>query len=113
MKWMPLVLLVGVLFSLSATGADFDVMYDKGNSKVLLTEDRQLTERKLDEIGKSLCSSNRFCVLWFYHQKSKAQKGAEVMKKGDMFAVTPGMYAIFSKNKINNKIICYEPLKGC
>jgi hypothetical protein len=30
-----------------------------------------------------------------------------------MFAESSNLYSIFSKNKVDNKVICYRPEKGC
>jgi hypothetical protein len=67
----------------------------------------------LNEVRKDICGANKFCVLWFYASETEAAIGASAMKSGDMFAETNGLYAIYSRNKVNDQVICYEPKSGC
>lgn len=111
--------LIGVFFLVSlstdaiSSSDDFRVYYDHGNPKVILSNNGIRSESSLNEYGKSICSKNKFCVLWFYSKKENASLGKKAMESGDLFAVTPGLYGIFSKNKVNNHVICYEPKSGC
>lgn len=110
-----MLIVVALLASAAAYSEDetYEVIHMGKNSKVILTESIQQSKTDLDNYGQQNCSSSQFCVLWFYSNRDQAGIGAAAMKRGDMYAQTPGMYAIFSKNKILNEIICYEPEKGC
>lgn len=110
-----MLIVIALLASAAAYSEDatYEVIYMGKNSKVILTESTQKSKTVLDSYGKQNCSSGQFCVLWFYSNRDQAGIGAAAMKRGDMYAQTPGMYAIFSKNKMLNEIICYEPTKGC
>ncbi|QEQ96274.1 hypothetical protein [Neptunomonas concharum] len=112
MKWIAVVFLT-LITNQSMASSEFEVIYDNGNSKVILTNSGLLPEAKLNLHGKSVCSNNNFCILWFYSERSNANVGAAAMKAGNLFAETPGMYGIFSKNNVVNNIICYEPSSGC
>jgi hypothetical protein len=112
MKWN----LLGLTFlfvASTALSSDYKVMYEGKNSKVVLTSSKLQSESNLNKYGKVACKNNQFCVLWFYSEKSQANKGVSAMKKGDMFAETAGLYGIYSKNKVVNNVICYEPKSGC
>lgn len=112
MKWI--ISTLTLIFSMhSIAASDFETVYEKKNAKVILTSSGHLSENDLNRYGKSVCSKNQFCVIWFYSNRKNADIGAAAMKKGEMFAVTPGMYGIFSKNKVANNVICYEPSSGC
>lgn len=110
MKWKLLFLLS--IFSLSVMASDHQVYYDKGNTKIFLTS-TLLSEADLNIIGKAVCGSINFCILWIYTSEDEAAIGARAMQIGDMYAETRGLYAIYSRNKVNDQIICYEPKSGC
>lgn len=112
MKWIAFSLVVILSNGVSASST-FETVYEGESSRVILTNSGQLSESELNKFGKATCSSKRFCVLWFYSNKDDAAKGEKAMRGGDMFAQTPGMYGIFSKNKVTNNVICYEPSSGC
>ncbi len=112
MKLIAFTLIVFVA-TLSVAETEYEVVYETKNSKVIFTKSGQMSEGELNKYGKLVCSNNQFCVLWFYSDRVNADVGARIMKKGDMFAKTTGMYGIFSKNNITNRIICYEPSSGC
>ena len=111
--WTGILLSFVLMNSVFAGSQDYEIIYTGKNSKVILTPSVQHPESELNKYGNTVCGNNKFCVLWFYSNRNDSKVGAEVMKKGDMFAQTPGMYAIYSRNKIVNKIICYEPSSGC
>ncbi len=112
MKWNFLGL--SLFFGASITFAsDYKVLFEGQNSKVVLTSSNLQSESNLNQFGKKTCNGNKFCVLWFYSDKGQANNGVSAMKRGDMFSETPGLYGIFSKNKVVNNVICYEPKSGC
>ena len=102
-----------LLSSSVMASSDYEIIYETGKSKVVLTKQKVMSESQLNDYGRSACSSNRFCTLWFYSDKEQSQAGVKAIRQGDMFAQTPGMYGIFSKNKVTNNVICYEPSGGC
>jgi hypothetical protein len=101
-----------MLFTVAAN-SEIEGIYAGKNSMVILTDKEIYSEDKLNSIGRDVCSEKAFCVLWFYSDKNLANIGASAMKSGDMFSQTKGPYSIFSKNKKNNNVICYNPIEGC
>ncbi len=113
------ILLMGVVFSVLSIGSvyagnnKYETIYTGQNSRVILTRAMHQTEAQVNRYSQGLCGMNKFCVLWFYADLKEARAGADAMRSGDMFTETPGLYAIYSKNKVVNKVICYEPSSGC
>lgn len=108
-----LILLISLFWSITILPSErFETIYQGTNSKVVFTTSGILSKNDLDEFGKQICTGARFCLIWFYPNLEDAKAGAEVMKK-DMFGESKSLYAIFSKNKVDNEIICYRPKKGC
>jgi hypothetical protein len=106
-------LMLSCLISFSTLSTEeFNVMFDDGVKKVIHTKEGVLSKAELNVYGKKECKTEKFCLIWFYPTNKDAQKGVEVIES-DMFAESANLYSIFSKNKVDNKIICYRPEKGC
>ena len=110
---LTILLTTAIAHSAEYDPSEFETIYEGKKSRVILTSSGKLPQEILTAYGKSTCRSKRSCVLWFYPDKKQADVGVEAMKKGDMFAQTPGLYGIFSKSKITNDMICYSPEIGC
>ena len=107
--------LVGLAVCAGVSAADSDLrqLYSSGNKRVVLTATPPPRRGALDLYGKEECGSRRFCLIWFFSNETDATKGVQRMSVGEWFDPVPGLFAIYSKNKVVNEIICYEPEGTC
>lgn len=103
-------LYISALFSFSAQGsenAEFKSIYSQGNTTIVLVN-KNTTEAQLSKYGKSNCAGKTFCVIWYFDEEKNAQVGIKRAKSGNLYDPIPGLISIYSKNKMVDKIICYE-----
>jgi hypothetical protein len=99
--------------SIAATDSDFRRLYSSGNGRVVLTVAPPPGKGALDAYGKGECGTRRFCLIWFFADEADAKLGVQRMSAGQWFDPIPGLFAIYSKNKVVNEIICHEPQGSC
>ena len=103
------------LLSFTAQGSEknkFKHLHSQGMTTIVLV-DKSSTLDQLSKYGKSNCAEKSFCVIWYFDDEKKAQIGIKRAKAGNLFDPIPGLISIYSKNKMVNKIICYEPKGTC
>ena len=109
------IILSSMLFTAQVQGkedSNYKSMYSKGALSVVLSNNMQ-SKNQLSAFGKSSCKSSSFCLIWYFFDSAKAKVGVERAKSGNWSDPIPGLVAIYSKNKMINKIICYEPKASC
>jgi len=90
----------------------FKSLHSQGMTTIFLV-DPKTTKSQLSKHGNRNCSAKSFCVIWYFDNSKKAQTGIKRAKSGNMFDPIPGLIAIYSKNRMVNKIICHEPKGTC
>ena len=96
-----------------AFGAEFQKLHSSGRAKIILTSGSPAGPVELSEFGQSECASKSFCLIWYFYGRAKAEAGIKRMSAGKIFEPVPGLYAIYSKNKAINELICYDPSGNC
>jgi hypothetical protein len=91
----------------------FQSLYSKAALTIVLSTHSGPTREQLSSFGKDSCKGKSFCVIWYFDDPAKAEVGVKQAKSGNHFDPIPGLIAIYSKNKVLDKVICYEPTGIC
>jgi hypothetical protein len=105
-----ILLLISMVFSFNAYS--LELTYEKGNNFVVKSSFPSKA-KKVSQFSKQTCGSKKFCLVWFVVGENEAANAVKVMKGGDLSLPTPGLYAIFSRNKVANEVICYDDKYWC
>jgi len=79
--------------------------------RAVLVDVDQLQRAQVAEIGRRECDAVTVCAVWVFVDRDLANEAAKLIKSGNVFDPTPGMVAIYSKNRVNDRLVCFEPKK--
>ena len=112
-------ILVGILSIIMLT-ASFLVsagsakkLYSQGAQNIFLVTSSQSSKSALHKHGTKFCSKESFCLIWYFNNSDQAKDAVNTMKSGNTWNSISGLIGIYSKNKIVNRLICYDPNGSC
>jgi len=101
------------LISEHLNNIDLEVYYRSGITTIALTESGIPSYGDATFFGMDHCKTKNPCVVWFFDDEENAYQGEKLLKQANKDQPITGLIAIFSRNKKNNNIICYETKGTC